>query len=616
MTGSSTDRSANAGAQVREREPLGLREIGPYRICDFLGSGGMGAVYLGFDETLERYAAIKVLSRVSPRSVERFLAEARRQARLDHPNIVSVYGGGTADDGGEPLHYIAMKFIEGSTLQQLVDESGPLEPIHATQLILDAARGLYYVHSEGFVHRDVKPSNILVDIGDRALISDFGIARDDTSRGDTTGVFVGTWNYASPEQAAVRGRVDARADIYSLGLTWLFALTGRDPIEDARGPDERPHIDPAWPPAVRDTLHRMLQQEPEHRHASMLQCAEALAVALQKLRLGIDDETGDTEAGIRPTRSLGVVGRTGLVAAVAAGFALPGVVLLKGDTGSTPPVKAAVEAPLPSTPPTPAPAPIRPVDPLLVDIDQAGRELEWRIARLENVVAELAATGSLLSDRLMTSPDGDLLHEIRDLVRGRLGELDDTAIRIGNRSARRRLDDLAVQTLPRVAAKLRQLEEGPIEIDGVTYLFERSLITNVEYFGFLVALDEGRQAVVWEQLAPGGAATWVPFEVSRTFRRPRFVHALEPVVGVHRSGIESYARFAGRRLPTRDEWLAVMLPRLRELTSRDATAGVFECVLWDGEPHFAYLDHHLPRFRRRDSLRSSQEGYRLIRTDE
>ncbi len=207
--------------------------IAKYTILEELGSGGMGRVFLARQESLGgRPVALKVLphaSAISPRARQRFRVEAESIAKLRHPNIVAIFD---VVDDGQTLAY-AMEWVEGKPLAQLIREGERLEQTTACRLVIAVARALSAVHQAGLVHRDVKPSNILLRKDDTPLLSDFGLVREtDTTVVTQAGQFVGTLAYASPEQ--LRGEansIDRRSDIYSLGVTLYHALCGRLPFK-------------------------------------------------------------------------------------------------------------------------------------------------------------------------------------------------------------------------------------------------------------------------------------------------------------------------------------------------------------------------------------------------
>jgi len=208
---------------------IGTKLSGRYRLESKLGSGGMSTVYLAIDETLGRKVAAKVMHREisdQPDQLERFRREARAVAQLSHPNLVAVIDAG--EDGGHP--YIVFEFVPGETLKKRIESSGRLATDEATAYAIEIGRGLAAAHAAGLVHRDVKPQNVLIDGDGRAKITDFGIARSIEEHGLTaTGRVLGTTDYVSPEQAMGRP-VDARTDVYSLGIVLYEMLTGEVPF--------------------------------------------------------------------------------------------------------------------------------------------------------------------------------------------------------------------------------------------------------------------------------------------------------------------------------------------------------------------------------------------------
>src|SRR5919197_497323 len=232
---------------------------GRYRILRKLGSGGMANVYLAEDQELGRRVAIKILNdrhANDDQFVERFRREAKNAAGLSHPNIVSIYDRGEA----EGTYYIAMEFLDGRSLKELIVSRGPAPisvAIDYTRQILGALR---FAHRHGIVHRDIKPHNVLVDPEGRLKVTDFGIARAGESQMTEDGSIVGTAQYLSPEQA--RGApVDQTSDLYSVGvvlyelLTGVVPFTGDTPVEIAMK-----HLSsvPAAPSELRAEIQRDL----------------------------------------------------------------------------------------------------------------------------------------------------------------------------------------------------------------------------------------------------------------------------------------------------------------------------------------------------------------------
>jgi serine/threonine protein kinase len=217
--------------------PEMLGRLGRYEVERLIGSGGMGVVFKGFDTELHRPVAIKVLAPQlagSGAARQRFAREARAAAAVVHEHVVAIHN--VESDGASP--FLVMQFVAGESLQARLDRQGPLDLCEVLRIGRQTAAGLAAAHAQGLVHRDVKPSNVLLEHGvERALLTDFGLARaaDDASL-THTGHLPGTPHYMSPEQA--RGEasgLDRRADVYSLGATLYSVLTGQPPIPGGNG---------------------------------------------------------------------------------------------------------------------------------------------------------------------------------------------------------------------------------------------------------------------------------------------------------------------------------------------------------------------------------------------
>jgi serine/threonine-protein kinase len=268
--------------------------LGPYVLLERLGEGAMGQVFKAQHTFLNRAVALKLITRAhlgTGAAAERFLLEMRLVAHLDHPHIVRALDAGQAGE----RYYLAMELIEGATLARLVQQRGPLPIGQACACILQAALGLQHACERGLVHRDIKPSNLMLATppgGPPAVkVLDLGLARPqggESSRDLTrTGTLMGTLDYLAPEQALDPRGVDIRADIYSLGCTFFFLLTGRPPFQggtDAQKllqhqQQEPPAVEalsPDVPPAVAATLRRMLAKRPEQRFQTPAELAAAL----------------------------------------------------------------------------------------------------------------------------------------------------------------------------------------------------------------------------------------------------------------------------------------------------------------------------------------------------
>lgn len=215
--------------------------LGRYKLLSLLGAGEMSAVYLAEHVMLERRCAIKVLpgNKVKDTSyLGRFHREAKAVARLNHPNIVRAYDVDQQFDSGTEIHFLVMEYVEGRNIEKVVSEQGRLDFITAAEYIRQAADGLGHAHQAGMVHRDIKPENLLIDQEGVVKILDLGLARFfQQSEEESLTIkhdekVLGTADYLAPEQAIDSHKVDARADIYSLGCTFYFALTGHPPFTE------------------------------------------------------------------------------------------------------------------------------------------------------------------------------------------------------------------------------------------------------------------------------------------------------------------------------------------------------------------------------------------------
>jgi YVTN family beta-propeller protein len=304
-----------------------------YRIDAFVGSGGMGDVYRAFDTRLNRNVALKLLA---PRLADdegfrrRFLRESLLAASLDHPNAIPVYEAGEADG----LLFIAMRFVEGTDLRQVLDVEGVLEPKRALALLAPVAGALDTAHAKGLVHRDVKPANILVasepaaDPPEHVYLSDFGLTTLSSDPGG--GPFSGTADYAAPE-LVTGGPVDGRTDVYALGCVIFECLTGDPPFHGdsvmavlwGHANDPVPSASERngdLPEAIDAVLRRALAKSPDERYSTCRELVEALRAAL-----GLD-----AASPRRRRRGFALT----LALALLAGAAIPGVLLTRGR-GST-----------------------------------------------------------------------------------------------------------------------------------------------------------------------------------------------------------------------------------------------------------------------------------------
>jgi len=266
------------------------RELGGYRVVRELGRGSMGVVYHAIQTTLQRDVALKVLApnlAGDRELLERFLREARLAARLSHPNIVHIYDQGCERD----FFFIAMEYVPGRSLRQLLDKEGRLSPQRAIEVAMQVCEALQYAHEMGVIHRDIKPDNILMNEGlGQIKVTDFGLAKGATSMTLTTpGAFLGSPHYMALEQ--LRGeRVDGRADLYSLGRVLYRSLAGRAPFETtdfvslvvSEINDEVPHLR-QFAPEVPEELAAVVMKAQAKAKADRYQSAAEMLMALERL---------------------------------------------------------------------------------------------------------------------------------------------------------------------------------------------------------------------------------------------------------------------------------------------------------------------------------------------
>jgi serine/threonine protein kinase len=266
--------------------------LGAYEIVAPIGKGGMGMVYLARDTRINKLLALKILppkkARTEKRMVERFEREVKINQKVAHPHIAWTYEGSMI----QGVYYIAMEYIPGMTLSRLVAQRGPLTVPAACRLGVEVALGLYHAHSQSVIHRDLKPSNIMVTPNGHAKILDLGLAlvEGEVNTREVIGgpgYVVGSMDYISPEQIKDAVSVDGRADIYSLGCTLFFALTGRPPypggtaVEKMKRHRKEPapsvrSINPQVPPGLAEILLKMMSKSPADRYPSMREVREAL----------------------------------------------------------------------------------------------------------------------------------------------------------------------------------------------------------------------------------------------------------------------------------------------------------------------------------------------------
>jgi putative two-component system response regulator len=269
-------------ARIHAGTTFGL-VLGNYRILDRLGAGGMAVVFQAEHLEMRHTVAIKVLPLLSgqdERLQSRFTAEMRIVARLRHPNIVAALDAGRVLSGGPDateLWYLVMEYVPGLDLEAYIDAHGPLTTIKASNLVYQAASALEEISRYHLVHRDIKPSNIIVTPEDQAKVLDFGLSRQIDTRVTQPGTLLGTLDYMAPEQARDASSVDIRADIYSLGATLYWCLTGRVPHHEThsgldlfhrfqRPPPSARKVVPSVPLEMDAVLAKMMARKPEDRY--------------------------------------------------------------------------------------------------------------------------------------------------------------------------------------------------------------------------------------------------------------------------------------------------------------------------------------------------------------
>ncbi len=275
-------------------DPLIGKQLGDYEIQGLLGQGGMARVYKGYDDRLDRYAAVKVIepNLTSPEEDdeyrERFQREARAIARLNHPRVVGVYQFNNLDK----IYYMAMVFIEGQDLRHIlkhyIKRGDSLSYKQIMQIVRDTAEALDYSHKQGVIHRDVKPSNIMIQEDGHAVLTDFGLALN--AQEGTIGNTFGSVHYIAPEQAMSSAQAVAQSDLYSLGVVLYEMLVGRVPFEDVSAmtvalqhisdPPPPPRtLNPEIPQAVEDVVIKLLDKDPLKRYGTGAMLVEALETA-------------------------------------------------------------------------------------------------------------------------------------------------------------------------------------------------------------------------------------------------------------------------------------------------------------------------------------------------
>jgi serine/threonine-protein kinase len=348
-----------------------------HRIDALGGRGGMGIVYRALHLKLERTVALKVISPELASDEgfrQRFQREAQLAASIDHPNVINIYDADEADD----LLYITMRWVTGTDLGGMLERYGRLEAASAVRIVSEVGFALDAAHARGLVHRDIKPANVLIAEGDgHVYLTDFGLTREAGEGGDgltRTGMFVGTTDYAAPEQIK-GGRVDARTDVYALGCVLVQSVTGRVPYDrDSEMSKMWAHVnDPPprlrervaeVPEALDEVVERALAKDPDDRYPSTGDLARAAAAAIQERPVAQPERTVATGAAAPADSDAAHAGPTAGETRVSA----PAPAAAQGDTPPagfaavtappSPPGVAPPPPPGPWTPPPPTGAPI------------------------------------------------------------------------------------------------------------------------------------------------------------------------------------------------------------------------------------------------------------------
>ncbi len=322
---------------------------GKYKVLEHLGSGGMGTVFLCEHRHMRRRVAVKLLPPDQIEhagSLQRFMREAQAVARMDHPNIVRAYD--INHDGN--IHFLVMEYVDGVSLQQLVEVRGPLQVLRSVNYVAQVAAGLQHAYESGLVHRDIKPTNLVLDRTGIVKILDLGLARFTTSADNLTQMLnsktiLGTADYLAPEQAR-DSNVDIRSDIYSLGGLFYFLLTGKPPFDggniaqkliwhQTKMPTPLDTLRPDLPKLLSAVITKMLDKDRDNRHATPSDLIQSLAPWIADVPPPTDEELPtyrytqhrdvDTNCRLSTASSISGISRAQLKAVASAADSLVGI---------------------------------------------------------------------------------------------------------------------------------------------------------------------------------------------------------------------------------------------------------------------------------------------------
>jgi serine/threonine protein kinase len=405
-----SDRRPPSGVETSVAEigrSLEGHSLGPYRLDKFVGGGGMGAVFRALDTTLDRVVAVKVLSRQQSNDDEmlrRFRNEAQSAARLDHENIGRVHAVGS--DAG--WHYIVFEYIDGTNLRDLVAQVGPMSVGRAIDVGIQVAEALEHACQRDVVHRDIKPSNIIITPAGRARVVDMGLARLHQVAHDhdltVSGVTLGTFDYISPEQARDPRSADVRSDLYSLGCTMFFMLTGRAPFAEGTmvqkllkhqhdAPPALVGLRPDVPEKVAAVVRRLMAKDPDDRFQRPSDLVADLVAVADEEGIELASPLPMTTITIEPEDRAGAGRLSWLVPSL-------GLLLLVGGLW----LRTVSKAGRPAIPPAPDTAAS-----VVTAVDAAAAETPtprvWRVVAVPEVDADCGTVG----EAVRQASDGDVI---------------------------------------------------------------------------------------------------------------------------------------------------------------------------------------------------------------